>query len=154
MSQSAAIWVDADACPAVIKETLFKAAQRTGIQLTLIANHPMRVAVGANIRFIQVDQGYDLADHRLVQEVAPGDLVVTQDIPLAAELIEKKAEVVTPRGEEFTRENIKQRLNMRDFMETMRASGVQTGGPAALSSRDRQKFAAVLDSFCQRNKPA
>ena len=149
---AAAIWVDADACPAAIKETLFKAAQRTGIQLTLIANHPMRVAAGPNIRFIRVSQGYDIADHRLVQEVRAGDLVVTQDIPLASELIDKGAEVVTPRGEEFTRENIKQRLNIRDFMETMRASGVQTGGPATLSNRDRQKFAGVLDSFCQRNR--
>jgi len=144
------IWVDADACPVPIKETLFKAAQRTGIALTLIANHSMRVPPGGHVRFILVPKGYDVADHRLLTEVIPGDLVVTQDIPLAAELIDKGAEVVSPRGEMFTPETNKARLTMRDFMETMRASGVQSGGPAVLSSRDRQRFAGVLDRFCQR----
>ena len=139
-----AIWVDADACPVPIKEMLFKAAARTGMSLTLIANHSMRVPSGDNIRFILVPKGYDVADNRLTAEVTSGDLVVTSDIPLAAELIEKGAEVVNPRGDIYSVENIKARLTMRDFMETMRASGVQSGGPAPLSAKDRQKFAGVL----------
>ena len=140
-----AIWVDADACPVPIKEMLFKAAARTGMSLTLIANHSMRVPSGDNIRFILVPKGYDVADNRLTAEVTSGDLVVTSDIPLAAELIEKGAEVVNPRGDIYSVENIKARLTMRDFMETMRASGVQSGSPAPLSAKDRQKFAGVLD---------
>ena len=144
-----AIWVDADACPVPIKEMLFKAASRTGMLLTLIANHSMRVPSGDNIRFILVPKGYDVADNRLTAEVTSGDLVVTSDIPLAAELIEKGAEVVNPRGDIYSVENIKARLTMRDFMETMRASGVQSGGPAPLSAKDRQKFAGVLDRYCQ-----
>jgi len=148
----AAIWVDADACPVPIKETLFKAAERTGLKVTLIANHPMRVPPGDHIHFIQVPQGFDVADHRLVQEVVPGDLVVTQDIPLAAELVELGAEVVSPRGEVYSPETIKARLTMRDFMETLRASGVQSEGPAPLSNKDRQKFAAVLDRYCQQQQ--
>jgi uncharacterized protein YaiI (UPF0178 family) len=144
-----AIWVDADACPVPIKEMLFKAAARTGMSLTLIANHSMRVPSGDNIRFILVPKGYDVADNRLTAEVTSGDLVVTSDIPLAAELIEKGAEVVNPRGDIYSVENIKARLTMRDFMETMRASGVQSGGPAPLSAKDRQKFAGVLDRYCQ-----
>jgi uncharacterized protein len=150
MSKAAgAIWVDADACPVPIKEMLFKAAARTGMPLTLIANHSMRVPAGDNIRFILVPKGYDVADNRLTAEVTRGDLVVTSDIPLAAELIEKGAEVVNPRGDVYSAENIKARLTMRDFMETMRASGVQSGGPAPLSAKDRQKFAGVLDRYCQ-----
>jgi len=148
----AAIWVDADACPVPIKETLFKAAERTGIKVTLIANHSMRVPPGDHIHFIQVPQGFDVADHRLVREVAPGDLVVTQDIPLAAELVELGAEVVSPRGEVYSPETIKARLTMRDFMETLRASGVQSEGPAPLSNKDRQKFAAVLDRYCHQQQ--
>lgn len=144
-----AIWVDADACPVPIKEMLFKAAARTGMSLTLIANHSMRVPSGDNIRFILVPKGYDVADNRLTAEVTSGDLVVTSDIPLAAELIEKGAEVVNPRGDIYSVENIKARLTMRDFMETMRASGLQSGGPAPLSAKDRQKFAGVLDRYCQ-----
>ena len=144
-----AIWVDADACPVPIKEMLFKAAARTGMSLTLIANHSMRVPSGDNIRFILVPKGYDVADNRLTAEVTSGDLVVTSYIPLAAELIEKGAEVVNPRGDIYSVENIKARLTMRDFMETMRASGVQSGGPAPLSAKDRQKFAGVLDRYCQ-----
>ena len=144
-----AIWVDADACPVPIKEMLFKAAARTGMSLTLIANHSMRVPSGDNIRFILVPKGYDVADNRLTAEVTSGDLVVTSDIPLAAELIEKGAEVVNPRGDIYSVENIKARLTMRDFMETMRASGVQSGGPAPLSAKDSQKFAGVLDRYCQ-----
>ena len=144
-----AIWVDADACPVPIKEMLFKAAARTGMSLTLIANHSMRVPSGDNIRFILVPKGYDVADNRLTAEVTSGDLVVTSDIPLAAELIEKGAEVVNPRGDIYSVENIKARLTMRDFMETMRASGVQSGGPAPLSAKDRQKFAGVCNSRCR-----
>ena len=149
-SRSGAIWVDADACPVPIKETLFKAAERTGIQVTLIANHPMRVPPGDHVHFIQVPQGFDVADHRLVKEIAEGDLVVTQDIPLAAELVALGADVVSPRGEIYSSETIKARLTMRDFMETLRASGIQSEGPAPLSNKDRQKFAAVLDRYCQQ----
>jgi uncharacterized protein YaiI (UPF0178 family) len=111
----ASIWVDADACPVPIKETLFKAAERTGIKVTLIANHPMRVPPGEHIHFIQVPQGFDVADHRLVQEVVPGDLVVTQDIPLAAELVELGAVVVSPRGEVLRRFPIKIAKNLQRF---------------------------------------
>ena len=152
IQQLNSIWVDSDACPVPIKETLFKAALRTGIPLTLIANHSMRVPPGGHVRFILVPKGYDVADHRLLSEVIAGDLAVTQDIPLAAELIEKGVEVVSPRGEVLTPENIKSRLTMRDFMETMRASGIQSGGPAVFSNRDRQRFANVLDTFCHRQR--
>jgi uncharacterized protein YaiI (UPF0178 family) len=139
------IWVDADACPAVIREILFRAADRTGLELTLIANHALKVPPAANIRSIQVSGGFDVADHEIVRRCEAGDLVITSDIPLAAELLEKGAMALTPRGEPFTAENIGARLNMRDFMETMRASGVQSGGPAAMSQADRQAFANQLD---------
>jgi uncharacterized protein YaiI (UPF0178 family) len=139
------IWVDADACPAVIREILFRAAGRTGLELTLIANHALKVPPAANIRSIQVSGGFDVADHEIVRRCEAGDLVITSDIPLAAELLEKGAMALTPRGEPFTAENIGARLNMRDFMETMRASGVQSGGPAAMSQADRQAFANQLD---------
>jgi uncharacterized protein YaiI (UPF0178 family) len=139
------IWVDADACPAVIREILFRAADRTGLELTLIANHALKVPPAANIRSIQVSGGFDVADHEIVRRCQAGDLVITSDIPLAAELLEKGAMALTPRGEPFTAENIGARLNMRDFMETMRASGVQSGGPAAMSQADRQAFANQLD---------
>jgi uncharacterized protein YaiI (UPF0178 family) len=139
------IWVDADACPAVIREILFRAADRTGLELTLIANHALKVPPAANIRSIQVSGGFDVADREIVRRCEAGDLVITSDIPLAAELLEKGAMALTPRGEPFTAENIGARLNMRDFMETMRASGVQSGGPAAMSQADRQAFANQLD---------
>jgi len=137
------IWVDADACPAVIKEILFRAAARTGINLTLVANHAMRVPKG--VRFLQVGSGFDVADNEIARRIQPGDLVITADIPLAAEIIEKGGIALNPRGELYTTDNIRGRLNMRDFMETLRSSGVDTGGPAAFSQADRKTFAGQLD---------
>ncbi|MDX1455430.1 MAG: YaiI/YqxD family protein [Gammaproteobacteria bacterium] len=144
---SAAIWVDADACPGVIKDILFRAAERTGIAVTLVANHAMRVPPLKQVRLLQVPAGFDVADNEIVQRVASGDLVITADIPLAAELIEKGCAVVTPRGERYTEDTIRARLAMRDFMETLRASGEQTGGPPALDQRDRKAFADQLDRW-------
>jgi uncharacterized protein YaiI (UPF0178 family) len=144
------IWVDADACPVVIKEILFRAAERTGLELTLIANHALKVPPVANIRAIQVSGGFDVADNEIVRRCDKGDLVITGDIPLAAEVLEKGAMALTSRGERFTEENIRVRLNMRDFMETLRASGVQSGGPAALSQSDRQAFANQLDRLISK----
>ncbi len=144
------IWVDADACPVVIKDILFRAAQRTGVELTLVANHALRVPPDANIRALQVSSGFDVADHEIVRRVEKGDLVITSDIPLASEVLDEGALALTPRGERFTEENIKARLNIRDFMETLRASGVQSGGPAALSHADRQQFANQLDRILAR----
>ncbi len=141
------IWVDADACPVVIKEILFKAADRTGTLTTLVANQPLQVPRSRYIKTLQVSSGFDVADDEIVKRMSSGDLVVTGDIPLAAEVIEKGGIALSPRGELHTTENIKQRLNMRDFMDTMRASGVQSGGPAPLSQADRQAFASHLDSL-------
>lgn len=139
------IWVDADACPVVIKEILFRAAERTKTELTLVANHPMRTPPSRMIKFMQVPAGFDVADNEIVKRIETNDLVITGDIPLAAEVIEKGAQALNPRGELYTTENIKARLNMRDFMETMRASGVDTGGPPPLNQKDRQTFANHLD---------
>jgi uncharacterized protein YaiI (UPF0178 family) len=144
------IWVDADACPGVIKDILFRAADRTGTLLTLVANQDLRVPASAFIRTIRVATGFDVADHEIVKRVEAGDLVVTADIPLAAEVIEKGGQALNPRGDLYTTENIRARLNMRDFLDTMRASGVNTGGPAALGTRDRQAFANSLDRFLSR----
>lgn len=146
------IWVDADACPVVIKEIIFRAAQRTQIETTLVANHPMRVAKSPYIKFMQVASGFDVADNEIVQRVTPNDLVITSDIPLADEIIAKLAFALSPRGEMLTAENIKQRLNIRDFMDTMRASGMQTKGPDKLSAQDKQAFANQLDSFIAKHK--
>ncbi len=144
------IWVDADACPVVIKEILFRAAQRTGIQLTLVANQQVRIPPSRNISFIQVSQGFDVADDEIVKRSETGDLVITADIPLAAEAIEKGAIALNPRGELYTTENIKDRLQMRDFMDTLRSSGIQTGGPPPLDQGDRQAFANQLDRWLAR----
>lgn len=141
------IWVDADACPSVIKDILFRAAGRTGVTLTLVANQFIRTPPAANISCLQVPRGFDIADNEIVRRTNPGDLIITADIPLAAEVIEREAFALNPRGELYTKETIKARLNMRDFMETMRASGVQTGGPPALSQSDRKRFADQLDKF-------
>lgn len=146
------IWVDADACPVVIKEILFRAAQRTQVLVTLVANHPMRIPKSKYIQFMQVGSGFDVADNEIVQRVSQGDLVITGDIPLAAEIIAKKAHALNPRGELYTTENIRARLNMRDFMETLRSSGVDTGGQAAMSQSERQDFANQLDRFLQKAK--
>ena len=139
------IWVDADACPVAIKEILFRAAQRTGLQLTLVANQPIRIPKAPNIRMVQVPAGFDVADNEIVKRCSEGDLVITSDIPLAAEVIEKGAHALSPRGELHTPDNIRQRLTMRDFMDTLRSSGIDTGGPAALSQNDKQQFANRLD---------
>ena len=142
--------MDADACPRVIRDILFKAAARVAVPLTLVANHALPVPPSSLIRAVQVEQGFDVADDYIVQQVQENDLVITSDIPLAAELIEKGAYVITSRGERFTRNNIRQRLNMRDFMETMRSSMEVGGGPAALGPRDRQAFANALDTYLAR----
>jgi uncharacterized protein YaiI (UPF0178 family) len=145
------IWVDADACPVVIKDILFRAAQRTGLQLTLVANQTVRVPAAANIKMIQVAHGFDVADNEIVKRVGAGDLVITSDIPLAAEVIEKGGFALSPRGELYSTDNIRARLNMRDFMDTLRSSGVDTGGPPALNQGDRQAFANHLDKFLTRH---
>jgi uncharacterized protein YaiI (UPF0178 family) len=139
------IWVDADACPRVIKEILFRAAERVGIMLTLVANQPLSVPASRLIRSVQVGAGFDVADNLIVQRMSPGDLVITADIPLAAEVIDKGGLALNPRGELYSTQNIRERLNMRDFMDTLRSSGIQTGGPPALSQADRQAFANQLD---------
>ncbi len=139
------IWVDADACPKVIKEILFRAADRVCVPVILVANQPILVPRSRHIRSIQVAAGFDVADNYIVQQLETGDLVITADIPLAAEVIAKGGLALNPRGELYTEDNIRQRLNMRDFMETLRGSGVDTGGPASLSQADRQAFANQLD---------
>ncbi|MDV5168969.1 YaiI/YqxD family protein [Photobacterium rosenbergii] len=145
------IWVDADACPNVVKEILFRAANRVGVAVTLVANQFIRVPPSPHIKSIQVESGFDVADNYIVQQAEPGDLIITADIPLADEVITKGAHALNPRGEMYTKDTIKQRLQMRDFMETMRSSGVQTGGPAPLSQADRQNFANKLDAFLAKN---
>ena len=144
------IWVDADACPGVIKDILFRAAERTGIELTLVANHSIPIPASRHIRFLQVRPGFDVADNEIVKRLDAGDLVITSDIPLAADVIDKGGHALNPRGELYTANNIKARLNMRDFMETLRASGIDTGGPAALSQGDRKSFAGHLDRLLSR----
>jgi len=141
------IWVDADACPVVVKEILFRAAERTAISLTLVANQALHVPKSRYINTVQVPKGFDVADDEIVKRANLGDLVITGDIPLAAAVIEKGCHALSPRGELHTPDNIKARLNMRDFMDTLRASGIQTGGPAALSQKDRQAFANNLDKL-------
>ncbi len=146
------IWVDADACPVVARDILFRAADRTGVQLTLVANQPMNAPASKNINTLQVPRGFDVADDEIVKRLEAGDLVITSDIPLAAEVIEKGGHALSPRGEMHTRENIGAKLNMRDFMDTMRSSGVEMGGgPAAYSQRDKQEFANNLDRFLTRH---
>ncbi|EMU5279768.1 YaiI/YqxD family protein [Yersinia enterocolitica] len=144
------IWVDADACPNVIKEVLFRAANRTGMMVTLVANQPLKTPPSKFIRTLQVASGFDVADNEIVQRVEKNDLVITADIPLAAEVIEKGGIALNPRGERYTPDTIRERLNMRDFMDTMRASGIQTGGPNTLNQRDRQQFANELDKWLQQ----
>ncbi len=145
------IWVDADACPVVIKDILFRAAERTGVQLTLVANQPVRIPPSRHIKFIQVASGFDVADNEIVKRLGAGDLVITADIPLAAEVIDNGAVALNPRGELYTTDNIRARLNMRDFMDTLRGSGIDTGGPPALSQADRQSFANHLDKILTRD---
>ncbi|MEI7221821.1 YaiI/YqxD family protein [Pectobacterium carotovorum] len=146
------IWVDADACPNVIKEVLFRAADRTQTQVTLVANQTIKVPPSRFIRTLRVSAGFDVADNEIVHRVEAGDLVITADIPLASEVIEKGGIALNPRGERYTPDTIRERLNMRDFMDTMRASGIQTGGPSALNQRDRQQFANELDKWLLQSK--
>lgn len=144
------IWVDADACPGVIKEILFRAADRTKVQVTLVANQMLRTPPSPYIKALVVPSGFDVADQRIVLEASAGDLVITADIPLAALVIEKGATVLDPRGELLSRANIEERLTMRNFMDELRSSGVQTGGPAAFSASDRKAFASRLDAWLMK----
>ena len=141
------IWVDADACPTVIKDILFRVAERRQILTVLVANQLLRTPPSRYIRAIQVPAGFDVADAHIVEQVAPGDLVITADIPLASFVIERGAHALNPRGEMYTVENIRERLGMRNFMEELRGSGVNTGGPPAFNQADRQAFANQLDRF-------
>jgi uncharacterized protein YaiI (UPF0178 family) len=141
------IWVDADACPKVIKEILFRAAERASLQVTLIANRLLYTPPSPYISAIQVADGFDVADSEIVKRVEVGDLVITADIPLAAEVIAKGGHALDPRGEMHSPDTIQAKLTMRDFMDTLRASGIETGGPSALSQRDRQLFAKHLDHY-------
>jgi uncharacterized protein len=144
------IWVDADACPKVIKEILYRAAERTATPLTLVANQTLQTPPSRYISSLRVKSGFDAADNEIVKRLVPGDLVITGDIPLASEVIGKGGHALNPRGDLYTKDNIKERLYMRDFMDTLRASGIDTGGPAALSQRDTQAFANQLDKFFAR----
>jgi uncharacterized protein YaiI (UPF0178 family) len=139
------IWVDADACPNVIKDILFRAAERVRIPLTLVANHFLRTPPSRLVRAIQVPAGFDVADHYIADQCQRGDLVITADIPLAAAVVDKGAHALNPRGEFYTEENIRERLNMRDFMEELRSTGQISGGPPAISQTDRRQFANELD---------
>ena len=146
------IWVDADACPAVIKDILFRAANRAQVPLTLVANQMLRVPPSLWIRALQVPAGFDVADQRIVQEAEPGDLVVTSDIPLASQVIAKGALVLDSRGELMDQNNIEGRLTLRNFMEGLRNSGVDTGGPSGLSKSDVQAFANQLDRLLAKRR--
>ncbi|PHM49537.1 YaiI/YqxD family protein [Xenorhabdus miraniensis] len=148
------IWVDADACPKVIKEILYRAAEREKVRVTFVANQRLSVPASAFLRTLQVPAGFDVADNQIVRCSEIGDLVITADIPLAAEVIEKGAIALNPRGERYSEATIRERLVMRDFMDTMRASGVQTGGPATLNQHDRQRFANELDKWLLQQKKA
>ncbi|RWX45400.1 hypothetical protein VT99_12732 [Candidatus Electrothrix marina] len=146
------IWVDADACPVVIKEVLYKAAERTQVQLILVANTFFRVPRSPLIHFIHVRKGLDIADNEIANKVEQNDLVITADIPLAARVVERGGLALNPRGEVYTEDNIRERLSTRDFLDDLRASGVQTGGPSALSTRDKQAFANSLDQILTKYK--
>ena len=146
------IWVDADACPNVIKEILYRAAKRLQIPLTLVANAPLQIPAIPWIESVQVRSGLDVADNYIVQQMATGDLVITADIPLAASVIENGGYALNPRGEFYDKGNIRARLSMRNFMETLRSSGVETGGPAAQRLRDREAFANQLDRFLAKHR--
>jgi uncharacterized protein YaiI (UPF0178 family) len=144
------IWVDADACPGPIKEILFRTADRRSVQLILVANHGMRIPKSPNIRLLQVEQGFDVADHFIAERVALGDLVITADIPLAADVVENGGVALNPRGMLYDRENIREHLARRDFMEELRSTGQISGGPAALGKSDVQTFANALDRYLTR----
>jgi uncharacterized protein len=145
------IWVDGDACPYVIKDLLYRAANRWQIALTLVANQLLRTPASPYIHVLRVPLGFDVADHTIVQHVHAGDLVVTADIPLAAQVVEKGAHALNPRGQLYTPENIQEYLTMRHVMDELRQSGVNTGGPSPFSPRDRQAFANQLDRLLARS---
>jgi len=149
-SRPTEIWVDADACPGVVRDILFRAAQRTGVAMTLVANKPLRVPAIPGVRSLQVASGFDAADKRIVELMGAGDLVVTADVPLAAAVIDKGGTALNPRGELYTRENVRERLSVRNFMDELRGSGVNTGGPAALGQREKAAFANQLDRWLAR----
>ncbi|NIQ96598.1 MAG: YaiI/YqxD family protein [Desulfuromonadales bacterium] len=144
------IWIDADACPRVIKEILYRAADRRGVNLTLVANKALRTPPSSRIHSLRVADGFDVADRYIVDQLRPGDLVVTADIPLAADVIAKGGHVLDPRGERLSEENIGERLAIRNALDELRGVGVETGGPAAFSAADRQAFANQLDRFLTR----
>ncbi|MFZ5482833.1 MAG: YaiI/YqxD family protein [Pseudomonadota bacterium] len=144
------IWVDADACPGVVKDILFRAAQRTETPVTLVANRPLAIPGSPWISLRVVAHGFDVADALIVESLAPGDLVITADIPLAAEALGRGAQALSPRGEPFSPETIQAQLTLRDFMDTLRGSGVRTGGPPPLGQADRQRFAQHLDRYLAR----
>ena len=144
------IWIDADACPTVIKDIVFRAAERLGIATILVANRMLRTPPSRFIRAIQVPAGFDVADRHIAERVEAGDLVITADIPLAAAVLERQAHALNPRGEMYSAANIAERLSMRNFLEELRGSGVQTGGPPSLHARDRQAFARELDGWLAR----
>ncbi|MGC3979698.1 MAG: YaiI/YqxD family protein [Steroidobacteraceae bacterium] len=146
------IWVDADACPNVIKDILFRAAERARIELTLVANQAMRLPPSQFIRFMQVPAGLDVADKRIVELMQSGDLVITADIPLAAAVIDKQGVALNPRGELYTPDNIRERLSMRNFMDELRSGGVNTGGPPTFTAKDKQQFANKLDAWLAKRK--
>jgi len=150
--RAAAIWVDADACPRAVKEMLYRACERTGVMVTLVANRPLTVPRLAGLAVLQVSRGFDVADHVIVERTEPGDLVVTADIPLAADVIAKGGMALNPRGEQYTADTIRGILGMRDFMDTLRASGIQDGGPPPLSQADRKAFAGHLDGWLARRR--
>lgn len=147
---TASIWVDADACPNVIKEILFRAAERTGVTVTLVANRPLAIPRVPSLRLLLVADGFDVADQQIVERSAAGDLVITADIPLAAQIIAKGGEALNPRGERYLPDTIRGILTMRDFMDTMRSSGIVGGGPPALTQADRNSFASHLDTWLAR----
>jgi uncharacterized protein YaiI (UPF0178 family) len=145
------IWVDADACPVVIKDILFRSAERTEVRLTLVANQPLYIPPSRFIKMLKVASGFDVADNEIVKRLGAGDLVITSDIPLAAEVVAKGGLALSPRGELYSEDNIKARLTIRDFMDTLRASGIDTGGPQALSQSDRKSFANQLDTVLTKH---
>lgn len=147
------IWVDADACPKVIKDILFRAAERVRVPLILVANRPLQIPVSDYIKSILVSAGFDVADHQIIRELRPGDLIITADIPLAAEVLKKGGHALNPRGEFYSPANIGERLAMRNFMDELRSSGVNTGGPTTLGQSDRKAFANQLDRFLVKINP-
>jgi Uncharacterized protein conserved in bacteria len=146
------IWIDADACPGAIKEIVIRAADRVQVEAVFVANQLVRVPASKYLRFMQVDRGFDAADRRIVELLEPQDLVITADIPLAAATIEKHAHALSPRGERFTPDNVRERLSIRNFMQDLREGGVRTGGPAALDARDKQAFANQLDAILAKRQ--